>query len=61
MAREESRKIVPISHIYAGTRVYRESGEADMLWDKTWNEQYFKLMKKYKDVVWMELAGHDHW
>ena len=44
----ESRKVIPITHIYAGARFkHSGTGEIDRLWTKDYTHQYFDLMLQY--------------
>lgn len=62
LAAKENRKVIPITHIYAGSRFkHGETGEVSRLWTKEDTHRYFDLMLAYKDTVMVELAGHDHW
>lgn len=56
-AKEEDsdRMFIPISHIYPGAR-YKEFE----LWLSEPAEQYFNILKEYKERIIMEISGHDH-
>lgn len=55
LSEESTRKFVIIMHVYPGAR-YKNFA----LWSNHSNSRYFELLRKYKDRVIIELAGHDH-
>lgn len=38
-----------------------QSLKADTYWNADWYKKYFDMVKKHKDRIVIELAGHDHW
>jgi hypothetical protein len=51
-----------MSHIYAGARFsHNTKGKANQLWQDQYTDEYFRLMKDYKDQIIIEIGGHDHW
>jgi len=54
-ARSESRGVIITTHVYVGTRY---SGED--LWESEATTEYFRILREYRDVVIIEVTGHDH-
>lgn len=61
LARLEHRKVIPMTHIFAGAYIYNADGfQVLEHWHDEFSNEYFELMKEYKDTVLIEIAGHDH-
>lgn len=56
-ARFDGRKVIILDHIYAGARYH----DGQQLWDSDQNDEYFQTLRDYRDVVVIEVAGHDHY
>jgi len=60
---DTGNKFILFSHIYAGGVMQHnvDTPEGISYWKEPWNQRYFDMMKKHRDRVIIELAGHDHW
>lgn len=50
------RKFILLDHAYPGSRYL-----AKLLWKEDYTRRYFELLRKYHEVIAIEVAGHDHY
>ena len=55
MSENSNRKFIIVYHVYPGSR-FKDFA----LWNDHPNHAYFSLLRKHKDRVVAEIAGHDH-
>lgn len=59
---DTGNKYIIATHIYAGGRFKHDNTfKEQTLWTKNYNDKYFEMVKKHRDRIVIELAGHDHW
>lgn len=54
-ARAESRKVIIMDHVYAGS-----SNDTPVPWYDSYNEWYFTTLRNFADTILIEVVGHDH-
>lgn len=55
-ARVDGRRVLITHHVYVGSRY-----SGDDMWQPEATTEYFRILREYRDVVIIEVTGHDHY
>ena len=55
MSEDSDRKFIIAYHVYPGSRFNNFA-----LWNDRPNQVYFEMIRRHKDRIIIEIAGHDH-